>query len=227
MPDLLAKAVVEVLDGTRKGVVFPVMFNPTEYSVEHSASYQETAPAGLSNPVLQFVNGNAQVLTMDLLFDTYTDGGSVDVSLMTNLFTDLVDVDAATHAPPRVRFIWGSTWFKAVIEKVTQRFTMFRPEGFPVRATLSVTFKQYRPIAEQLTRPRRESSDKTKRRVMESHDSIWLMAHREYGDVRFWRIIARANRIENPRTIEPGTVLTLPALETLIPGAERRGSNDA
>src|SRR5690349_173021 len=70
----LTKATIEVLAGRASGHMIEVLFNPTEYSIEHSASYQATAPPGLDNPITQFVNGNAQVLTMDLLFDTYTDG---------------------------------------------------------------------------------------------------------------------------------------------------------
>ena len=61
--------------------------------------------------------------------------------------------------------------------------------------------------------PRKESSDKTKRRVLTADDSLWALAHREYGDVAYWRLIARQNRIENPRLVEAGTALELPPLD--------------
>lgn len=230
MAQELAKAVVTILDGQRSGQEIAVIFNPTEYNVEHSASYQETAPPGLSNPIIQFVNGNTQVLTMDLLFDTYTDGGGQDVSERTRAFTDMVSIDGSLHAPPRVEFLWGVFTFTAVVEKISQRFTMFRSDGTPVRATLSVTFKQYRTIAQQLEDPRLNSADKTKRRVFESHDSLWLMAAREYGETRYWRLIAGENGIEDPRRIEPGTVLTLPPLDDFREQEERfanEGQRDA
>jgi hypothetical protein len=224
MAQELAKAVVKVLDGDRAGDEIEVIFNPTEYNVEYSSSYQETAPPGLSNPILQFVNGNAQMLTMDLLFDTYTDGGGVDVSERTKEFTDMLSIDGSMHAPPRVEFTWGVFAFKAVVEKISQRFTMFLSDGTPVRAMLNVTFKQYRTIAEQLEDPRRNSADKTKRRVFEAHDSIWLMAAREYGEPRYWRLIARENRIDDPRAIVPGTVLVLPPLEDFTEFGDRNGA---
>ena len=63
MRQQLTRATVEVLAGSAKGTVVEVLFNPTEYSVEHSASFGQTAPPGLDNPITQFVNGNAQVLT--------------------------------------------------------------------------------------------------------------------------------------------------------------------
>lgn len=213
----LVKATITPQDGDHAGQVIPVLFNPTEYSVEYSANFQEAAPPGLSNPVVQFVNGNARVLTMDLLFDTYTDHRSRNVLELTGPLTDLVSIDRQLHAPPRVEFHWGDFRFVAVVEKVSQKLTMFTPGGTPVRATLSVTFKQYRTIAEQLTHPRRNSADKTKRRVLEAHDSIWLLASREYGEARYWRLIAWHNDIDDPRRIRPGTVLVLPPLDPYEP----------
>lgn len=213
MREELVKAIVTPLDGDHAHRPIEVLFNPTEYSVEYSANFQEAAPPGLSNPVVQFVNGNARVLTMDLLFDTYTDGRSRNVLELTGPLTDLVSIDRQLHAPPRVEFLWGDFRFVAVVEKVSQKLTMFTPGGTPVRATLSVTFKQYRTISEQLAHPRRNSADKTKRRVLEAHDSIWLLAAREYGEPRFWRLVARHNDIDDPRRIRPGTVLVLPPLD--------------
>jgi hypothetical protein len=227
MAQEVAKAVITPLDGENANQEIPVRFNPTEYSVEYSANFQEAAPPGLSNPVLQFVNGNARVLTMDLLFDTYTDKESRDVLELTKPITDLVSIDGKLHAPPRVKFQWGVFDFIAVVEKISQKLTMFTSGGTPVRSTLNVTFKQYRTISEQLTNPRRNSADKTKRRVLESHDSIWLMANREYGESRYWRLIAKYNDIDDPRRIPPGTVLVLPPIVPADPREARRGARTA
>jgi nucleoid-associated protein YgaU len=222
MAQELAKATITPLDGRRRGDEIKVLFNPTEYSVDYSATFQETAPPGLSNPIIQFVNGNAQRLNMDLLFDTYTDGRGQNVLELTSPITELVSIDGLIHAPPRVRFRWGQYEFVAVVEQVSQRLTMFLPDGTPVRAKLSVKFKQYRTVAEQLQDPRRNSADKTKRRVFGSDDRVDLLAAREYGEPRFWRLIARNNDIDDPRQIEAGRVLVLPPIEA----DEREGRGD-
>jgi hypothetical protein len=220
MSTQLVKATIKILEGRNKGKEVTVHFNPTEYAVEYGASFQETPVPGLSNPILQFVNGAAEVLTMDLLFDTYTDGGSSDVSEDTRQFTDLLAIDADTHAPPRVEFKWGVFALRAVVEKISQRFTMFLGDGTPVRATLSVTFKQYRTIAEQLENPRRNSADKTKHRVLGKVEgfrptagTLWQLSVEEYGETRFWRQIAQFNGVEDPRTLRAGDVILVPPLE--------------
>lgn len=216
----LVKAKVKILEGRNKNKERTVHFNPSEYAVEYGATYQETPVPGLSNPILQFVNGAAETLTMDLLFDTYTDQGGSDVSEDTQQFIDLVAIDADTHAPPRVEFKWGVFAFRAVVERISQRFTMFQGDGTPVRATLSVTFKQYRTIAEQLENPRRKSADKTKQRVLgkvegfqPTAETLWQLSAEEYGEARFWRQIARANKVEDPRTLQSGDVMQVPPLE--------------
>ncbi len=219
MPQELAKARIQILEGHHKGKAVEVLFNPTEYSFEISNNFQASAPPGLNNPILQFVNGNSDTLTMDLFFDTWTDGGRSDVSEKTGRLAGLLRIDRETHAPPRVEFQWGLFAFKAVIEKLSQRFTMFLSDGTPVRATLNVAFKQYKPLAEQLIDPRRNSADKTKRRVVTAGDSIWLLAGGEYGDQRDWRRIARHNGIDDPRALRPGAVLVVPPLDEKPKGA--------
>jgi Contractile injection system tube protein len=223
MAQELAKAIITPLDGRNAGNPITVLFNPTEYNVEYSANFQEAAPPGLSNPIVQFVNGNSRVLTMDLLFDTFTDGASASVLGLTDPLTELLSIDGELHAPPRVEFRWGVFRFVAVVEKISQRLTMFASDGTPVRSTLNVTFKQYRTVADQLAEPRRNSADKTRRRVLEAHDSIWLLAAREYGQPRYWRLIARHNDIDDPRRIVPGRVLVLPPIDT----EQREGAGGA
>lgn len=229
MTTQLVKAQVEILEGRNAGKKVEVLFNPSEYAVEYGANFQETPVPGLSNPILQFVNGAAEVLSMDLLFDTYTDGGGADVSEVTADFVKLLTIDGDTHAPPRVLFKWGVFSFRAVVEKISQRFTMFHGDGTPVRATLNVTFKQYRTIREQLENPRRNSADKTKYRVLgkvegnrTTAEALWSLAAEEYGEARLWREIAAFNDVEDPRVLESGDVVLVPPLEDFLPEGGRR-----
>jgi nucleoid-associated protein YgaU len=205
-------AYVEALMGTFIRQRAEVIFNPAEYSLEKGNQFAGTPLPGLSNPIMSFVNGNADVLTMDLLFDTYTDRQSSDVRLETDKIARLLDIDPEIHAPPPVRFVWGPVSFKAVIERLSQRFTMFREDGVPVRATLNVTFKEYKTIEEQLNEKPNQSSDWTKRRVLTQQDTLSLIAAVEYGDPALWRAIADENDIDNPRLLEAGREIRLPPL---------------
>ena len=76
-----------------------------------------------------------------------------------------------------------------------------------------MSFKEYRTLRQQLENPRRESADKTKRRVVVGRDSLWLIAAREYDDPNEWVRIAEANDLDDPRQISPGDWLSLPPIE--------------
>lgn len=207
-----ATAFIEALLGVHKGEKAEVIFNPAEYSLQKGNQFASAPLPGLSNPVLSFVNGDADILSMELFFDTYTNRGGSDVRNETKKIARLLDIDPTIHAPPPVRFVWGPLSFRAVIERLSQRFTMFREDGVPVRATLSVTFKEYKTIEEQLSERPTESSDWTKRRVVADQDRLCLIAAIEYGDPAVWRVIAEANEIDNPRLLVPGQELRLPPL---------------
>lgn len=218
----LKKATITVLEGARKGEVITVLFNPTEYSFERTNTYKAISVPGLSAPLLQFVNGESDHLSMDLFLDDYTDAKGPTSLLQKEVnplgkrlsdLTSLLQIDRDLHAPPPVRFNWGPMEFSAVIEKLGRKVTMFHPDGTPARVTLSVSFKEYRTLRQQLEDPRRESADKTKRRVVVGRESLWWIAAREYDDPKEWVRIAKANDLDDPREIAPGDWLELPPIE--------------
>ena len=187
-----------------------VMFNPTEYSMDSSNEYSSDKIPGLSQPIIQFVSGESTTLNMDLFFDTYEAGS--DVRKKTMQIAGLLDVDKDLHAPPLCKFVWGTLQFKGVVEKVSQRYTMFLDSGIPVRATLKVTFIAVQSMTEQFKNIPRQSADRTKQRTVKQGDQLWQIAAEEYEDPGQWREIARANGIENPKKLEPGTVIKIPRL---------------
>jgi len=199
------------VDGTPKGGRIDVLFNPAEYSIQKNNQFAETPLLGLPTPIRQFTSGGAETLTLDLFFDTYEKGE--DVRLYTDKVAGLLNIDPDLHAPPTVKFIWGKLEFKGVLEQITKKFTLFLADGVPVRATLSVTFKEYKTIQEQLESRPLQSADRTKSRVVQEGDSLWLIAALEYDDPTLWRPIADANIIDNPRLLTPRMALVIPPLE--------------
>lgn len=206
----LTKAKVIIMRNNKEDTV-DVLFNPSEYVVTSANKFSWRRVPGLQSPIAQFVSGEATTLTMDLFFDTY--GTNVDVRTHTSKITDLLDVDRELHVPPTCRFVWGSLDFKGIVEKVTQRFTMFMESGEPVRATLNVTFKSVQSPVEQYRKVPRESADRTKQKTLKQDEQLWMLAAEEYDDPAHWREIAEANGIDNPRRLPVGRKLIIPRLE--------------
>ena len=198
-------------------------YNPERYTVSKSVQLAEIAIPGLDSPVLQFVRGQNEKITMELFFDTTDSGmtGNVtDVRDQTKQVYQLLKVNGSTHAPPRVRLQWGgsgqltshgasiSPWL--VLESVNEEFTLFSPQGIPLRARRNVTFREAWTIEQQLQVTPRHSSDRTKLRRVARGETLSHIANDEYDDPRQWRPIAEANNLDNPRLLDPGTTLVIP-----------------
>lgn len=225
-------AIIEV-DAKDRGpnlpAVIPVQFNPPEYTIGKAAQIAEIAIPGIDAPILQFVRGQTRTLALELFFDTTRVGSSAtsvrDVRLMTDVVAELGRIQPNTHAPPRITFIWGmGLSFRAIVDNVQQKFTLFNPAGIPVRATLTVSFKEYKTLEEQLKELNLQSTDHSKRRVVRRRDTLARIAFEEYGDATLWHLIADENReqLTSLRRLEPGMELAIPAVDVLQLGAGTR-----
>src|SRR5713101_544314 len=107
---------------------FEVQFNPTEYTLNKGAQIAEIAIPGIDSPILQFIRGQNEKLTLDLFFDTTGMGmgeGATDVRKQTDAIYQLVKIQSKTHALPRITFTWGQGLsFRAIVESVQQKFNL-------------------------------------------------------------------------------------------------------
>lgn len=216
----------------RESEDIPVQFNPKELSFRKSAQLGEINIPGLDSPLLQFVRGQNETLTLELFFDT-TDGGMgsdvVSVTQETDRIYQLVKINPDTHAPPICKFHWNSKFpgadvsihvgsqqrnsFQCLVERVEQRFTLFSPEGVPLRATLTVTLREYKTLDEQLRQIHPSSPDRTHAHVVQRGETLAAISNRFYRRSGDWRYIADRNGIDDPRRLDPGLFLSVPPIE--------------
>ena len=102
--------------------------------------------------------------------------------------------------------------FRCVMESIKQKFTLFSPEGIPLRATLTVSLREYRPLVEQISQLKPGSPDRTHSHVLSERETLAAVSQRHYQRPDDWRAIATRNGITDPRRINPGLALTVPPL---------------
>jgi len=184
---------------------FHVQYNPPDYTITAGVQIAEVGIPGLESPILQFVRGSGEQISMKLFFDTTEDGR--DVRLESEKFYRLVKINRDLHAPPRCRLSWGMALgaqgglgaplgkkYIAVVTNISQRFTLFKADGTPLRTEMDVTFKEFRTLAQQIAELKAQSPDHTKIRKVKSGDTLSSIAYEVYGDSRKWRDIADANK---------------------------------
>ena len=202
------------------GEEFKVLFNPTEYTFEDSSKWQDQQ-GNRRRPEMQYTGGERKRLSMELFYDTYE--AKEDVRLYTGKLQQLlvVTTDGGNNGkrPPIVELSWGQAQsnvgfpFKCVLESLKQQFTLFNSDGMPVRAKVSVSFKEYElPKEEQQREPRRSSYPAQTYTVREG-ETLSGIAAAVWNDPSKWRVLADANEISNPRVLEPGQALIVPAIK--------------
>lgn len=198
------------------GVAVDCMFNPYEYTVTKANSYKEERQNRSDVPSFEFEKAGPQTLKLKLTFDTYEAGE--DVSLTTNKLWKLMESKTRQEGnrtkkvpPPEVAFEWGVFRFVAVITNMTQTFTLFKPDGTPVRAQVEVTFTQHKDLNDYPSQNPTSGGGNIEQvwRVV-AGDRIDTIAYAVYGDATRWRVIAKANHLDNPGKLRAGQQLLIP-----------------
>jgi nucleoid-associated protein YgaU len=203
---------------------FPVLFNPAEYTVARTNQWTPKGIIGYETPTLNFTGGEVQTLKMELFFDV-TDQPTGDVTTHVNKLWKLAIVNEQASEgkrgrPPVCIFAWGKShdgWgggtendFKAVIQSLSVRYTLFRDDGTPIRATADVTFMQVMEKTVMQNPTSYVPQPGYKRRLVMPRDTLAGIAFDEYGDATLWRKIAEANQIDDPEMIRAGDLLAIP-----------------
>ena len=227
----LSKAKVKVFKHDGSFDELAVQYNPSSLSFDKAVRTADIAIPGLDSPLKQFVRGTAETATVELFFDTTENGTgarAVSVTTLTDRFYALVKIDPQTHAPPVCAFLWGDkfpgdslperygnqrrTEFPCVVTGVKQDFTLFSPEGTPLRAVLALKLEEYVPLQRQVEQLNLQSSDHTRSHVLAAGETLALVAWQYLHSPRDWKHIAAANAVDDPRRVLPGLVLTVPPL---------------
>ena len=206
----LEKAHLEVVKP--KGLPnIPFRFNPTENKLAKTNPFAELPIPGLASPPLQYVRGGSEKLTLDLIVDTSDSLKDVRTEY-TNALRALMSIENELHAPPIIKLVWTKEVFTGVMESLTITYTLFSAKGVPLRAKCSISLKEFTPVAQQLLESKTASPDVDKSWTARRGDTLSSIAGALYQEPARWREIARANGIDDPRTLEPGRELTIPRL---------------
>ncbi|MCX5388280.1 LysM peptidoglycan-binding domain-containing protein [Streptomyces sp. NBC_00083] len=194
-------------------------FNPSQVQMGRSANWI-TMPAVSYNRGAppKFTGAMPASLQLEVFLDASGTPSSNTVQSQVELLLSCCEVtsqsiSAKAPSPPWVEFSWGSfstVQFVAYVTSVSANYTLFSPNGTPLRATCSLALTE---VASETKRQNPTSGALSARRVHRTvaGDTLASLAWREYGDATQWRVIAEANEIDDPMRLRPGTELLLPA----------------
>jgi nucleoid-associated protein YgaU len=197
-------------------------FNPTQYSISQSNDWsvkQPTTKKDKGPPKGQFGGTHPKELSLDLLFDASDSSKDVRKEVVNSLFDMMQPSEAMPGAssknasrPPIVTFTWGEVVLKAVVKQLSVQYTLFHPDGKPIRAAVKLTLMEVPAGGLEPQNPTTRA-DVAQAHVVRDGDTLASIAYSAYNDATQWRAIAEANGIDDPLTLERGRALAIPRLE--------------
>lgn len=197
-------------------------FNPEKLTLAKTANFVEqpratSQPADQTTPPPpQYVGSPNRTLTFNVLLDEWDapPGAGRDVGQMVQSLQALMDPPTdsrvAVPLPPKMSFHWGSFIFTGYITRADAIFTLFRQNGSPARAEVSIVMTEHIDLPPRQNPTSGGPAGRRSRAVVEG-DSLHLLSYREYGKSSYWRSVAEVNGIDDPLSLRPGTKLLMPS----------------
>lgn len=194
---------------------FTVMFNPNTYTRKYEVEYTDRQGQGDTSSPQVFGNIKPQEYAFEFIFDgTGTTADAVEVHDVVETFLTVTGKhDGEIHRPLYLKLVWGALVSKCVLKNADITYTLFKPDGYPLRAKVKATFAENVEDALRVAEERRSSPDLTHMRTVQEGDHLSLMADRIYQNPAFYFQLARFNKLNNFRRLRTGQRLRFPPVQ--------------
>jgi len=198
-----------------------LLINPSELSLKRKTEFSTCVPMGDAASGRNFSKMQPDTLTFSTVFDGT---GVVPMPTGSKLPPEVEDqlealnkivyaYNGQQHQPDVVQIVWGRLLFNGRLTSLDIDYTLFKPNGAPLRAKVSMSFQGYKTRQEATLEADASSPDLSHLVVVRDGDTLPLLCHRIYGDSSYYVDVARFNGLHAFRTLKPGLTLHFPPLE--------------
>lgn len=196
------------------GEVLSVQFNPTEFTLTDTAQWRDQG--NRARPSLQYERGAPASLSMELWFDTTRGGDNVNTAYI-NAFRALLEqsvtdttAQRTTDRPPYLQFSWGGFELVCVVERIQVLYSMFKPDGTPVRAKVQLQLKEHATDAGAVTGTGATTPASLAGTTTATVGPGQTLSSVAQANGASTADVARANNISDPANVAPGTEVVIP-----------------
>ena len=194
---------------------FEALINPEEYTHSSVIRYAENKALGPGGEKKYSKSVPDRIEFKEMVLDgTGVVPGTTTSVLqqVERLRTVAFTYDGNEHEPPVVEVYWGPLLFKARLENLDVKYTLFKPSGEPLRARVTLKFTAFTTTEEVFRAASMESPDLTHLVEVKAGDTLPLLCHRIYKDSSYYLAVAEFNQLRNFRELLPGQLLRFPPL---------------
>jgi len=224
---------IEIIAKEKPSQKFVALINPTKYSLSFKNDLNNESPIGSAQTQVKFNKVISPDLDLEILLDgtgvTEENTGNKLINKIinkkatkTNVATKLDDFlmttgtyDGNIHKPFDVKISWGILSFEGALSSFTVDFTLFSPEGYPLRAIIKAKFTGSTEMELANAKAKKSSPDLSHKRTVKAGDTLPLMTESIYGDTKYYLEVAKVNGLINFRQLIPGTQLYFPPIDKI------------
>ena len=196
------------------GGTYSCMLNPESIKWNKRIEYNKQQPPDSSSAAQKYQRTPSDSLDFDIVIDCT---GIVD-SKRVNLSDEIASLERIVfayngkiHRPNFVKIQWGKNlMFKGVLVSMNTNYTLFRPDGSPIRAKLSLSFEQYISPGTINKTDNRQSPDVTHLVKVIEGQSLPMICYRAWNDPFKYIDVASYNKLNKFRQLKGHSNLILP-----------------
>lgn len=213
---------------TSKVGEFPVTINPASYTQLFEIRYNDVQAQGSPQGSPVYNRTPSDTVTLQLVFDGTgvvpsklpgTPAATADgITKQIAAFKALVFAyNGNIHSPNFLILSWGTLLFRCRLQSLKVNYTMFRPDGAPLRARVDITVKGYNDEVEIAKRANKSSADLSHLVTVKAGDTLPLLCYGIYGTSTAYVEVAAINKLTNFRDLRPGQQLLFPMMQGTAP----------
>lgn len=214
----LEKLIIEPFEdpgcSTSAGAAFTVMVNPDEYSRSYGIKYANQQGSGSSAAPMKFARSEPEGITLSFFLDgtgALASDTATDVETAITSFEKVAyEYNGDIHSPNYLKISWGILIFKGRLQSYSVSYTLFKPDGTPLRAKVKATFKEAIDASTIAKKEGDNSPDLTHVRTVVAGDTLPMLCQKIYKDPSMYLQVAKHNNLINLRRLTPGTELYFP-----------------
>lgn len=189
-----------------EGSPYTVMINPENIKWQRAVEYNEQQAPDSSSASQKYKSTPSETINFDIVIDCtgVVDSKRTDMSKEINaLETIIFTYNGKIHRPNFVKIQWGKNIsFKGVLKSFDTQYTLFKPDGSPLRAKISLGFSQYISPSTVKKIDKQESPDVTHMLDVVQGVTLPQMCQKVWNDDSYYVQVARYNDLNKFRNLK-------------------------
>lgn len=196
----------EEFQNSFKGKPYTVMINPEALKWDRSVEYNEKQSPDSSSASQKYRSTPSEKISFDIVIDCtgIVDSKRIDLTAEINLLESVVyTYNGEIHRPNFVKIQWGKDLvFKGVLTTFETSYTLFKPDGSPLRAKVSLAFSEYKSPSTVKKEDKQESPDVTHLVKVQEGDTLPGLCSKVWNDNSLFVQVAAYNGLNKFRNLK-------------------------